>query len=90
MSEYIFLRTVSVLVSPSAWLWLFPSPWQLPLLLLWPSPLLLRVGVGVGVPPPGRRFPSRPRGDASQRRSRLPAKSGWCHRYRSGNCAAQW
>ena len=28
-SEYIFLRTASVLVSPSAWLWLFPSLWQL-------------------------------------------------------------
>jgi len=28
-SEYIFLRTASVLETPSAWPWLFPSPWQL-------------------------------------------------------------
>ena len=33
-SEYIFLRTASMLVSPSEWLWLFPSPWLLLLLSL--------------------------------------------------------
>ena len=29
-SEYIFLRTAWLLVSPSAWLWPFRLLWQLP------------------------------------------------------------